>query len=138
MIDDHSNVELISIPWFPSIHVYAEKRFLQNLVEWVSLPEIANKFSIGRTRFVKMRLSLDEYEMQNVLEIDVLDSRKIRSLAKHVESYGEYSRFVLYSVDAHLAQRFFVEYNVAPFQYVEWNGSFLVSTFTLRNDSYRT
>ena len=95
MIDDYSNVELISIPWFPSIHVYAEKRFLQNLVEWVSLPEIANKFSIGRTRFVKMRLSLDEYEMQNVLEIDVLDSRKIRSLAKHVESYGEYSRFVL-------------------------------------------
>ena len=123
MIDDYSNVELISIPWFPSIHVYAEKRFLQNLVEWVSLPEIANKFSIGRTRFVKMRLSLDEYEMQNVLEIDVLDSRKIRSLAKHVESYGEYSRFVLYSVDAHLAQRFFVEYNVAPFQYVGWNGS---------------
>ena len=61
MIDDYSNVEHISIPWFPSIHVYAEKRFLQNLVEWVSLPEIANKFSIGRTRFVKMRLSLDEY-----------------------------------------------------------------------------
>ena len=84
MIDDSSNVELISIPWFPSIHVYAEKRFLQKLVEWVSLPEIASKFSIGTTRFVKMRLSLDEYEMQNVLEIDVLDSRRIRSLVKHV------------------------------------------------------
>ena len=57
---------------------------------------------------MKKRLSLDKFEMHNVLEIDVLDNRKIRKLAQHIEARGEHYRYSLYSVDAHLAQRFFI------------------------------
>ena len=74
-------------------------------------------------RFIRKRLSLDQYEMHDVLEIDMIDSRKIRQLANHIESRGDFHRYTLYSVDAHLAQRFFVEHNIAPFQYVRWNGN---------------
>ena len=73
-------------------------------------------------RFIRKRLSLDQYEMHDALEIDMTDSRKIRQLANHIESRG-ISSLHASLVDAHLAQRFFVEHNIAPFQYVQWDGN---------------
>ena len=122
IIDVEGNVNRICIPWCPCIHVHAENRLLHNLPQWLNLPEIAEKFSIGPIRMVKRRLSLDEFEMHNVLEIDVLDSRKIRKAAQHIEARGDHHRYSLFSVDAHLAQRFFIEFGISPFQFVEWDG----------------
>ena len=72
--------------------------------------------------------------MHNVLEIDVLDSRKIRKAAQHIEARGDHHRYSLFSVDAHLAQRFFIEFGISPFQFVEWDGD----SFSLvdENDSW--
>ena len=80
---------------------------------------------------VKRRLSLDEFEMHNVLEIDVLDSRKIRKAAQHIEARGDHHRYSLFSVDAHLAQRFFIEFGISPFQFVEWDGD----SFSIVNEN---
>ena len=118
--DVNGNVERICVPWCACIHVHAENQLLVNLSQWLKLPEISEKFSIGATRMVKKRLSLDEFEMHNVLEIDVLDSRKIRKISQHIEARGEHHRYSLFSVDAHLAQRFFIEFGISPFQFVEW------------------
>ena len=118
ILDTRGEMRRVSIPWSACIHVHAEGRLLHNLPEWLQLPEIAKKFSIGSIRTVKKRLSLDEFEMHNVLEIDVLDNRKIRKLAQHIEARGEHYRYSLYSVDAHLAQRFFIEFGISPFQLV--------------------
>ena len=134
IIDVEGNVNRICIPWCACIHVHAENRLLHNLPQWLKLPEIAEKFSIGPIRMVKRRLSLDEFEMHNVLEIDVLDSRKIRKAAQHIEARGDHHRYSLFSVDAHLAQRFFIEFGISPFQFVEWDGD----SFSLidENDSW--
>ncbi|MGB1818863.1 MAG: hypothetical protein ACPHK2_04525, partial [Candidatus Poseidoniaceae archaeon] len=45
----------------------------------------------------------------------------------HIEAKGEYHHYTLYSVDAHLAQRFFIEHGIAPFQSVVWDGSRVIS-----------
>ena len=124
MIDNTQKMHQITIPWRPSIHVHANIEQLRNLQIWLNLPEISNRFSIGQMRFVKKRLSLDEFEMHNVLEVDVINCRNLRRLAQHIESHGDYHRFTLYSVDAHFAQRFFVEYRISPFEFVEWDGQF--------------
>jgi DNA polymerase I len=131
IIDVQGNVNRISIPWCAHIHVHAESRLLSNLPQWLELPEIREKFSVGSIRMVKRRLSLDEFEMHNVLEIDVLDSRKIRKISQHIEARGDHHRYSLFSVDAHLAQRFFIEFGISPFQFVEWNGD----SFSLLNEN---
>ena len=134
IIDVEGNVNRICIPWCACIHVHAENRLLHNLPQWLKLPEIAEKFSIGSIRMVKRRLSLDEFEMHNVLEIDVLDSRKIRKAAQHIEARGDHHRYSLFSVDAHLAQRFFIEFGISPFQFVEWDGDSV--SLVNENDSW--
>lgn len=115
-------VQQLVIPWCATIHIHSDNYRLQNLAGWLDYPEVRNRFSVGAMRFIRCRLSLDQYEMHDVLEVDMADSRKIRQLANHIESRGDFHRYTLYSVDAHLAQRFFVEHNIAPFQYVEWTG----------------
>ena len=120
-------VQHLVVPWCASIHIHSSKLRLQNLANWLQYPEVSTRFAVGAMRFIRRRLSLDQYEVHDVLEIDLADSRKIRQLANHIESRGDFHRYTLYSVDAHLAQRFFVEHNIAPFQYVEWcNNQFVV------------
>ena len=131
IIDVQGSVNRICVPWCGHIHVHAESRLLSNLPQWLELPEIREKFSVGSIRMVKRRLSLDEFEMHNVLEIDVLDSRKIRKISQHIEARGDHHRYSLFSVDAHLAQRFFIEFGISPFQFVEWNGD----SFSLLNEN---
>ena len=134
IMDVNECVSVISIPWCACIHVHADNRLLSNLAQWLRFPEISEKFSVGSIRMVKKRLSLDEFEMHNVLEIDVLDSRKIRKISQHIEARGDHHRYSLFSVDAHLAQRFFIEFGISPFQFVEWDGN----SFSLidENDSW--
>ena len=131
IIDLKGNVSRICIPWCACIHVHADNRLLSNLPQWLKLPEISKKFSVGSIRMVKRRLSLDEFEMHNVLEINVLDSRKIRKISQHIEARGDHHRYSLFSVDAHLAQRFFIEFGISPFQFVEWDGD----SFSLLNEN---
>lgn len=118
-----SGVQHLLIPWCATIHIHSDNSRLQNLASWLEYPEVKTRFAIGTMRFIRRRLSLDQYEMHDVLEVDLADSRRIRQLANHIESRGDFHRYTLYSVDAHLAQRFFVEHNIAPFQYVEWTGN---------------
>ena len=122
MFVERSGVQRIIIPWAAAIHVHATKQLLEHLMNWLECAEITQRFAVGSMRYIRRRLSLDQYEMHDVLEIGMADNRLIRSLAEHIESRGDYHRYTLYSVDAHLAQRFFVEYHVAPFQYVKWDG----------------
>ena len=134
LIDDMHNIQLIVVPWSSSIQVHADYKLLTNLIKWLQLPEISKKFSVGKIKTVKKRLALDEFEMHNVLEIVVLDNRNIRRLAQHIEARGGHHRYSLYSVDVHLAQRFFVEFGISPFQMVEWdNDSFSILD---ENDSW--
>ena len=118
-----AGMQRLSIPWQATIHVYGTPLHLRNLAKWLDCPEISYEFSVGKTRFIRRRLSLDQYEVHEVLEIDMTDNRAIRRLANHIESRGDFHRYTLYSVDAHLAQRFFVQHRIAPFDYVNWNGS---------------
>ena len=49
----NGNVERVCVPWCACIHVHAENQLLVNLSQWLKLPEISEKFSIGATRMVK-------------------------------------------------------------------------------------
>ena len=122
MYVDKIGVQRIIVPWCASIHIHATKTHLINLASWLEYQEISQRFCVGSMRLIRRRLSLDQYEMHEVLEVDLTDSRAIRRLAQHIESRGEFHRHTLYSVDAHLAQRFFVDHNIGPFQHVNWNG----------------
>lgn len=113
----------VNVPWCPSIHVHASSHRLNHLCAWLEQPEIRDRFGVGLMRMHRTRLSLDASEVDEVLEIDLHNSWSMRQLAAHIESRGEYRYYTLYSVDAHLAQRFQVEYAITPFQSVEWNGS---------------
>ena len=73
------------------------------------------------------RLALDTYEIHQVLEIDVLLHHRLKGLAQHIEARGNFHRFSLFSVDAHVAQRFLHEHDCVLFQYVRWDGEHLHS-----------
>ena len=122
MFVEGKGVQRIVVPWLATIHVHATAARLKHLTNWLECGEITQRFAVGSMRSIRSRLSLDQYEMHDVLEIEMRNNRSIRSLAEHIESRGDYYRYALYSIDAHLAQRFFVEHNVAPFQYVQWDG----------------
>jgi len=134
MFDTGRKMHRITVPWCARIHVHAIGPQLDNLRAWLSLPEISTRFTIGSIRVVRMRLSLDEFELHDVLEIEVINSRNIRRLAQHIESHGDYHRFTLYSIDAHIAQRFFIEYRITPFEFVEWDGQ--IFSVLSENDSW--
>ena len=123
LVDSERGTCKVNVPWCPSIHVHATQQRLLHLWAWLEQPEIRDRFGIGLMRIHRSRLSLDVSEVDEVLEIDIHNSWKMRQLAGHIESRGRYSHYTLYSVDAHLAQRFLIEYGVTPFDQVGWNGS---------------
>ena len=120
LVDDANGTMKVNVPWCPSIHVHATRQRLRHLWAWLEQPEIRDRFGLGMMRIHRSRLSLDASEVDEVLEIDVHHSWNLRKAATHIESRGQYQHFTLYSVDAHLAQRFLVEHRVAPFQKVAW------------------
>ena len=113
MFVEGKGIQRIVVPWLATIHVHANALRLEHLINWLECGEIAQRFAVGPMRLIRSRLSLDQYEMHDVLEIEMKNNRSIRSLAEHIESRGDYHRYALYSIDAHLAQRFFVEHNIA-------------------------
>ena len=112
----------LNIPWCPSLHVHATRQRLQHLCSWLEQPEIRDRFGLGLMRMHRSRLSLDASEVDEVLEIDVHNCWHLKKVATHIESRGQYKHYTLYSVDAHLAQRFLLEHRVKPFQKVRWDG----------------
>ncbi len=131
LVDQSQRARKVNIPWSPSLHVHATKQRLMHLWAWLEQPEIRDRFGVGLMRMHRSRLSLDVSEVDEVLEIDVHNSWSVRKLAAHIEARGRYDHYTLYSVDAHLAQRFLVEFNVTPFQQVHWNGSSFDATACL-------
>ena len=123
LVDHSRGAQKINVPWSPSIHVHATRQRLIHLMAWLEQPEIRDRFGIGFMRMHRSRLALDASEIDEVLEIDVHNSWNMRKLAGHIESRGAYHHYTLYSVDAHLAQRFQIEYGIAPFQEVMWDGA---------------
>lgn len=127
LIDIDGVAHRCSVPWHPTLHVHGSARDLEQLLYWLQQPEIQQRFSIGGMRQKKARLALDTYEIHQVLEIDVLLHHRLKGLAQHIEARGNFHRFSLFSVDAHVAQRFLHEHDCVLFQYVRWDGEHLHS-----------
>ena len=69
----------------------------------------------------RARLDLEATAQSDVLEIGLQSFQHVRGLAEHIESRGDFHRFKLYSVDAHLAQRFLNDHECIPFGRVRWS-----------------
>ena len=111
------------VPWCPVLHVHASSSSLDQLEHWLEQPEIKAKFFIHALQRIRCRLDLNNEDAADVLEVEFRRYHRLRALAEHIESRGDFHRFTLYSVDAHLAQRFLNEHQCEPFQQVRWNPS---------------
>ena len=117
-IHDGNKVIPIEYKWKPCIHVSGEKSRLLRLEEWLAQPEIKSKFSISETYWERAKLSLYSDDIAEVLCIEIALNNNLLALAKHVEERGQFIHFQIYSVDAHLSQRFLLELNTAPMRKV--------------------
>ena len=113
-IHDGEKVWPIEHKWRPCIHVSGDKVRLFNLQEWLHQPEIRSKFSVYETYWQRAKLSLYSDDIAEVLCIELSINNKLLPLAKHIEERGKFVNFQIYSVDAHLSQRFLLELNTAP------------------------
>ena len=125
VVDDNGQAHGCTMPWNVTLHVAGNASHLQALERWLLQPELVRRFAIASTRMSQARLHLEQQDLQRVLEVVLGNYRQLRSLAEHIESRGDYHRFTLHSVDAHLAQRFLTDIGCAPFTRVAWDGSVL-------------
>ncbi len=123
VVDRHGVAHRCDVPWQPTLHVHATHEQLDRLEHWLMQPEIQLRFGIGDVRMTRARLDLEATGHVDVLELGLHTYQHLRGLAEHVEARGDFHRFKLYSVDAHLAQRFLNENNCIPFQRVRWSSS---------------
>ena len=123
VVDRHGVAHRCDVPWKPTLHVHATHEQLDRLEHWLMQPEIQLRFGIGDVRMTRARLDLEATGHVDVLELGLHTYQHLRGLAEHVEARGDFHRFKLYSVDAHLAQRFLNEHNCIPFQRVRWSSS---------------
>ena len=123
VVDRHGVAHRCDVPWQPTLHVHATHEQLDRLEHWLMQPEIQLRFGIGDVRMTRARLDLEATGHVDVLELGLHAYQHLRGLAEHVEARGDFHRFKLYSVDAHLAQRFLNEHNCIPFQRVRWSSS---------------
>ena len=121
VIDLHGVAHRCDVPWRPTLHVHATHEQLDRLEHWLMQPEIQLRFGIGDVRMTRARLDLEATGQVDVLEIGLRAYQHLRGLAEHIEARGDFHRFKLYSVDAHLAQRFLNEHGCTPFQRVRWS-----------------
>ena len=117
-IHDGDKVIPIEYKWKPCVHVSGEKSRLFRLEEWLAQPEIKSKFSISETYWERAKLSLYSDDIAEVLCIEIKMNNNLLALAKHIEERGQFIHFQIYSVDAHLSQRFLLELNTAPMRKV--------------------
>ena len=121
IVDGQGTPHACSVPWNPVIHVHAPLRELDRLEHWLMQPELRQRFGIKGVGSRRARLDLEADHSVNVLEIEVGRHPQVRALAEHIEARGDFHRYKLYSVDAHLAQRFLNEQACVPFQRVRWS-----------------
>ena len=121
VVDHHGVAHRCDVPWQPTLHVHATHEQLDRLEHWLMQPEIQLRFGIGDVRITRARLDLEATGQVDVLEIGLRAYQHLRGLAEHIEARGDFHRFKLYSVDAHLAQRFLNEHGCIPFQRVRWS-----------------
>ena len=117
-IHDGNKVIPIEYKWKPCIHVSGEKSRLFRLEEWLVQPEIKSKFSISETYWERAKLSLYSDDIAEVLCVEIDLNNNLLALAKHIEERGQFIHFQIYSVDAHLSQRFLLELDTAPMRKV--------------------
>ncbi len=121
VVDDEGLAHACEVPWQPVIHVHASHDDLNRLEHWLEQPEIRQRFQLNRPHMTRARLDLEATAQSDVLEIGLQSFQHVRGLAEHVESRGDFHRFKLYSVDAHLAQRFLNDHECIPFGRVRWS-----------------
>ena len=123
IVDDFGTAHGCTLPWKPTIHVHASHHFLDRLEHWLAQPELRQRFGIGSLLTIQARLNLEAEGHVDVLSIPLCSYQHMRALAEHIEARGDFHRFKLYSVDAHLAQRFLNDHGCMPFQRVRWSSS---------------
>ncbi len=123
VIDEQGMPHACSVDWNPVIHVHAPLRELDRLEHWLMQPELRQRFGIERMDSTRARLDLESERGVDVLEIEVGRHSQVRALAEHIEARGDFHRYKLYSVDAHVAQRFLNEHACIPFQRVQWSNA---------------
>lgn len=123
IVDDQGEAHGCVLPWQPSLHVHASHRLLDRLEHWLNQPELQQRFGLGTIFSMRARLDLEAEGQADVLAITLRSYQHLRALAEHIEARGDFHRYRLYSVDAHLAQRFLNEHACMPFQRVRWDSS---------------
>lgn len=121
VIDDDGLAHACAVPWQPVIHVHASHADLNRLEHWLEQPEIQQRFKLNQPHMTRARLDLEAGGQSDVLEVGLQSFQHVRGLAEHIEARGDFHRFKLYSVDAHLAQRFLNDYECTPFGRVRWS-----------------
>ena len=119
VVDDEGRAHACEVPWQPVIvHASHADQSLGALARAArnstALPAQPAPHGAGTAGLGGHRSKAD------VLEIG-LQSFQHFGLAEHVESRGDFHRFKLYSVDAHLAQRFLNDHECIPFGRVRWS-----------------
>ncbi len=121
IVDDGGKAHACEVPWRASLHVHGTHTDLQQLHHWLFQPEIMVRFNIASVETRRMRLNLEHEDAEEVLEIQLEPFFHLKALAEHIEARGDYHRYTLYSVDAHMVQRFLNEHGCEPFSRVSWS-----------------
>tara|TARA_B100000683_G_scaffold89307_1_gene88161 strand:+ start:10115 stop:12607 length:2493 start_codon:yes stop_codon:yes gene_type:complete len=121
VVDENGRAHACAVPWQPVIHVHASYTDLNRLEHWLEQPEIRQRFRLTQPHMTRARLDLEATGQSDVLEVGLELFQHVRGLAEHIESRGDFHRFKLYSVDAHLAQRFLNDHGCIPFARVQWS-----------------
>ena len=121
IVDDGGKAHACEVPWGASLHVHGTHTDLQQLHRWLFQPEIMVRFNIASIETRRVRLNLEHEDAEEVLEIQLEPFFHLKALAEHIEARGDYHRYTLYSVDAHMVQRFLNEHGCEPFSRVSWS-----------------
>ncbi|MGA0240359.1 MAG: hypothetical protein ACO3L7_03305, partial [Poseidonia sp.] len=121
IIDETGTAHACEIPWTAALHVHAPSIELQQLEHWLMLPEISARFGVLGVERRAMHLDLEGEGRTSVLEVRIGPFHHLKALAEHIEVRGDFHRYTLYSVDAHLVQRFLNEHGCEPFTKVRWD-----------------
>ena len=101
----------LSEEWKPKMHVGGDINELQEL-SWKLQPS-------NECRFVEKFEKAGAKSKSDVLEVEVSSEKEASSLARKIQRYGNYSKYVLYDVDVPSAQMYLYSKNLFPFALVE-------------------
>ena len=134
LVDEGGQAHACEVPWTASLHVHASSSEMERLEHWLMLPEISTRFNVLGVSRRLMRLDLEGEDRTPVLEVRIGPFHHLKALAEHIEARGDFHRYTLYSVDAHLVQRFLNEHGCEPFTRVRWDADGLVPLPSITKD----